>query len=110
MASSVTSLNHLTSRFVGCERELCAIKARLVREGSRLLTVVGLGGVKIRLALEGAAALAQHYTDNVCFVSLADTTNADETAVTVLRRLRHPLAGSADAPTSLFAPCARVSS
>src|SRR4051794_2995375 len=52
----------------------CVIKARLVREGSRLLTVVGLGGVKIRLALEGAAALAQRYTDGVCFVSLADTT------------------------------------
>ena len=58
----------------------------------------------------GAAALAQRYTDGVCFVSLTDTTNADETAVTVFRRLRRPLAGSADVPTSLFAPCARTSS
>jgi len=89
---------------------VCVIKARLVREGSRLLTVVGRGGVKIRLALEGAAALAQRYTDGVCFVSLADTTTADETAATVLRRLILPLAGSTDAPTSLFAPCARASS
>lgn len=102
LAPSVTALDRPLTRFVGRERELRTIEARLVREGCRLLTVVGLGGVgKTRLALEAAAALAQRYADGVCFVSLADISNADETAATVLRRLRLPLTGSVDAPTQL---------
>ena len=58
--------------FVGRERELTEIKARLRDPACRLLTLVGPGGSgKTRLALEAAAAQLSDYEDGVFFVSLA---------------------------------------
>jgi predicted ATPase/transcriptional regulator with XRE-family HTH domain len=86
-----------TTRFIGRERELHAIEARLTQEGCRLLTVTGLGGVgKTRLALHAAAALAHHFADGVCVVPLSDVEQATEVAAVVLRRLGLPLLGEVE--------------
>lgn len=58
------------TRFIGRRREQSLAEDALTR--SRLLTLIGLGGVgKTRLALELAAA-AEAGFDDVCFVPLAD--------------------------------------
>ncbi len=56
--------------FIGRERELAAVKEAL--EGTRLLTLFGIGGVgKTRLSLQVAADVVASYPDGVWFVELA---------------------------------------
>jgi predicted ATPase len=64
----------LTS-FIGREREIAALKERLV--GSRLLTLTGTGGTgKTRLALQVAGELLEEYPDGVWQVELAALSDA----------------------------------
>ena len=57
------------SSFVGRERELAEVPARLT--GARLVTLTGVGGCgKTRLALEVAPAVLDHYPDGVWLVEL----------------------------------------
>src|SRR6266849_1510980 len=59
----------LTS-FIGRERELSEVRARLA--GARLVTLTGVGGCgKTRLALEVSRAVMDHYPDGVWLVELA---------------------------------------
>jgi predicted ATPase/DNA-binding XRE family transcriptional regulator len=89
-----------TTRFVGRTDELRIIEERLLRQGCRLLSVIGIGGAgKSRLALEAAATLAQAYADGVCFVPLADSVAG--VAAAVLRRLGLSPAGAIDPATQL---------
>lgn len=63
------------SSFVGRGRELADLGALL--RGTRLLTLVGTGGVgKTRLALELARAVEGSYSDGVALVKLAAVTDA----------------------------------
>src|SRR5690349_18602218 len=56
--------------FVGRRRELADTRRLLA--GSRLLTLLGVGGVgKTRLALRMAAEVRRTFTDGVCLVELA---------------------------------------
>ncbi len=56
--------------FVGREREIAEVRRLL--PGSRLLTLVGIGGIgKTRLALQAAAEVIDAYPDGVWFVDLA---------------------------------------
>jgi len=90
------------TRFIGRADELHAIEERLLREGCRLLSVVGIGGVgKTRLALEAATLLAHSYVDGVCFVPLADIDTSAGVVAAVLRRLGLASFGSVDALTQL---------
>jgi predicted ATPase/DNA-binding XRE family transcriptional regulator len=58
--------------FVGREAELAALNRLLHTPQSRLVTIIGPGGVgKTRLALAVAANQAAHFGDGVYFVSLA---------------------------------------
>ena len=58
------------SSFVGRERELADVQARLT--GARLVTLTGVGGCgKTRLALEVAQAVLGRYPDGVWLVELA---------------------------------------
>ena len=62
---------HLTG-FIGREREVAAVVARLRDPGVRLLTLTGPGGVgKTRLALQVAGAVAGRFEAGVCYLPLA---------------------------------------
>src|SRR5688572_26800146 len=68
---SNTNLPRPASSFVGRERELADVLAK-VEQGARLLTLTGPGGSgKTRLALEAAAALVPKYKAGVFWVGLA---------------------------------------
>jgi len=67
-----TNLPVPANPFVGRERELSEVLALLTRDAVRLVTLTGLGGTgKTRLALQAAAAVAEHYPDGVWWVHLA---------------------------------------
>jgi predicted ATPase/class 3 adenylate cyclase len=68
---SNTNLPRPTSSFVGRERELAEVHARLA-DGVRLLTLTGPGGAgKTRLAVEAATALVSDFQAGVFWVGLA---------------------------------------
>jgi predicted ATPase/class 3 adenylate cyclase len=68
---SNTNLPRPASSFVGRERELEEVLAR-VQDGARLLTLTGPGGSgKTRLAIEAAASLVPEYKAGVFWVGLA---------------------------------------
>ena len=57
---------------IGREREVDAVAQRLRREGIRLMTLIGPGGVgKTRLSLQVAATLLSFFKDGIFFVGLA---------------------------------------
>lgn len=61
------------SSFIGREREVADVCARLRREDVRLLTLVGPGGVgKTRLALHSASQLLAEFPQGVFFVPLVE--------------------------------------
>ncbi len=61
----------LTS-LIGRERDVAAICMLLQLSTSRLVTLLGTGGIgKTRLSLQVAVEMRQHFVDGVCFVSLA---------------------------------------
>jgi predicted ATPase/DNA-binding SARP family transcriptional activator len=89
-------------RFVGREKELGAIAACFQREGARLVTVLGPGGMgKTRLALEAAKLLAPGFLEGVYHVPLqplstpADVLPAIAAAVG-LAAARNPLGALGD--------------
>jgi predicted ATPase/DNA-binding winged helix-turn-helix (wHTH) protein len=63
---------------IGREEEVAAVVAQLLRPDVRILTVTGAGGVgKTRLALAGAAAVADEFAGGVRFIAMASVTRAD---------------------------------
>jgi predicted ATPase/class 3 adenylate cyclase/DNA-binding CsgD family transcriptional regulator len=63
---------------LGREKEVGAIGQLLLREGSRLVTLTGPGGIgKTRLGLQVAAELSEHFPDGTWFVSLAPISDPD---------------------------------
>lgn len=89
-------------RFVGRERELSGIAECFQRDGARLVTVLGPGGMgKTRLALEAAKQLAPGFLEGVYHVPLqplstpADVLPAIATAVGLVAA-RNPLAALGD--------------
>lgn len=69
---SSSNIPRLTSSFVGRQRELAELTARLER-GARLVTLTGPGGIgKTRLALEVAASLANAYSGGTFWVGLSE--------------------------------------
>ena len=69
---------------LGREREAAAVEDLVVREGARLVTLTGPGGVgKTRLAVEAARRLGPGFADGVRFVELAPVSSADLVAAAV---------------------------
>lgn len=72
--------------FIGREREVEAVRARLLDPETRLLTLTGPGGVgKTRLALQAAAAARPAFADGVAFVTLAALSDPDLVLPTIAR-------------------------
>src|SRR5262245_7562954 len=77
----------LTS-FVGREREVVAVADRLGREGVRLVTLTGPGGVgKTRLAIRVAEVVALDFPDGLWFVPLASVRDPALVAPTIAQAL-----------------------
>ncbi|ODU08814.1 MAG: hypothetical protein ABS84_11180 [Rubrivivax sp. SCN 71-131] len=75
LARTPSNLPQALNRFVGRERELAEARAMLAR--SRLLTLLGMGGMgKSRLSLQLAATLLDDYPDGVWLVELAPLVDA----------------------------------
>jgi predicted ATPase len=69
---------------LGREREAAAVEDLVVREGARLVTLTGPGGVgKSRLAVEAARRLGPGFADGARFVELASVSSADLVAAAV---------------------------
>ena len=78
----LTNLPAQVSSFIGREGELAAVRALV--GGSRLVTLIGVGGAgKTRLGLEVAAGLLDGTGDGVWFVDLAPLADPDLVSVTV---------------------------
>jgi predicted ATPase len=84
---SNTNLPRPASSFVGRERERDEI-VRELREGTRLLTLIGPGGSgKTRLAIEAAAGLVPSYKAGVFWVGLASLRDATLVLETIAQTL-----------------------
>ena len=69
---------------LGREREAAALEDLVTREGARLVTLTGPGGVgKTRLMVEAARRLGPGFADGVRFVGLAAVSAADLVAPTI---------------------------
>lgn len=74
--------------FIGRERELVEIQARLADPAYRLLTLLGPGGIgKTRLALEAASRLVDAYPGGIWFVELARFSNPEFIPIAVASAL-----------------------
>ncbi len=70
VAEIPNNLPQQVTTFIGRERELDELKARL--RSARLLTLLGMGGLgKTRLSLQAAAEVMPQYPDGVWFLDLA---------------------------------------
>lgn len=81
--------------FVGREREVAEITAWLQQAQTRLLTLLGAGGMgKTRLAYATAEALSSSFLDGVCVVSLAPLAAPDAIVPAIAAALDLRLGGS----------------
>ena len=83
------------TRTIGRDGERDTVSRLLRQDGTRLVTLTGLGGVgKTRLALEVARELEPDLPDGAWFVSLAATAKAEYVASTIAQAIRvTPLEG-----------------
>ena len=73
---------------LGRQAELAAIQQRLDDPATRLVTLLGIGGMgKTRLALAVAHLRQRDYLNGVCFVPLAAATSGDELETAVAQAL-----------------------
>lgn len=91
-----------STRFIGRRRELGQLATRLAEPDTRLLTLVGLGGVgKTRLALELAWQQLESFPDGVFFAPLAGVTSADLLVPSIARAVGLGFSGAGDAKQQL---------
>lgn len=80
--------------FVGRERELHQIEARLADPTCRLLTITGPGGIgKTRLALKAAHACRDQFPDGLYFVDLAPVQSPEQFVPRLVAALDAPTNG-----------------
>jgi predicted ATPase/DNA-binding CsgD family transcriptional regulator len=88
--------------FIGRHAAIEAIKARLVADGVRLLTVTGASGIgKTRLALQVAGELVGSFGDGVCFVPLAAIADHELVSVAIAQSVGVPEVGGRSAVAQL---------
>jgi predicted ATPase len=75
--------------FVGREKEVGAARELLLRDGVRLMTITGPGGIgKTRLALQVASGLADRFSGGIHFVGLSTLNNPGLIASAIAQSLR----------------------
>jgi predicted ATPase/DNA-binding CsgD family transcriptional regulator/transcriptional regulator with XRE-family HTH domain len=73
---------------IGREQDMAAVRSLLERDGTRLVTLIGPGGVgKTRLALEVAGQLEDRFPDGVAFAALAPVADSDLFIPTIAQAL-----------------------
>ena len=109
-ASPPTPLSHLPvvpappTPTIGRNLAVEAVLDCLARDGDRLVTLTGPGGVgKTRLALVVAGEAAGLFPDGVVFVPLASLTDPDLVVPTILSSLDHTERAERNAPDALAA-------
>ena len=91
-----------TTRFIGRQRELASLSA-LLHGDTRLLTLVGLGGVgKTRLALEFATRQLETFQDGIWFVPLAGVSSPDLLVPSIASALGLAFTGTLEPKTQLL--------
>jgi non-specific serine/threonine protein kinase len=86
---------------VGREREIDQIKNSLLDPDTRLLTLVGVGGIgKTRLSLEVAYRLSNAFLEGIWFMDLAPVEDLSHVAQTIARVLQIPEASTPAADTT----------
>jgi predicted ATPase len=81
--------------FIGRDRELAQLQRLLETAESRLITIVGPGGIgKTRLAVETASRNRPNFADGVRFVSLAAVTPPDQLLWAIADALEGSVVGS----------------
>jgi predicted ATPase/DNA-binding SARP family transcriptional activator/tetratricopeptide (TPR) repeat protein len=92
---------------VGREAERTALNALLLDPGSRLVTIVGAGGVgKTRLAAQVASEASAHFRDGAVFVDLSAVESKVGVAVAAARALGMTTTGGSDAWSALMSQLA----
>jgi predicted ATPase/class 3 adenylate cyclase len=83
-----TNLPVVATPFIGRERELEAVQELLLRDGLRLLTLTGPGGIgKTRLALQAAADASDRFRDGVYWMPFAPVRDEELVAATAAQAL-----------------------
>jgi predicted ATPase/transcriptional regulator with XRE-family HTH domain len=84
----LTNLPAQPTPLIGRDQDVASVRERLVRDASRLVTLVGPAGVgKTRLAVQAGHALLDEFGDGVYFVALAPVGDADLVAATIAQTL-----------------------
>ena len=92
-----------STSFVGREGELARIAVRVADPATRLVTIVGLGGIgKSRLAVMAASRLLDQFADRVWFVGLAAVAHASLIPTTIAAALGLPLHGTTEVETHVL--------
>jgi len=92
LATAIHNLPEQRTRFIGREAELRDLEATL--EGTRLLTLTGIGGAgKSRLSLELARRTLAKYPDGVRLAELASQSAPEQVAAAVSQALGVPAPG-----------------
>jgi predicted ATPase/DNA-binding winged helix-turn-helix (wHTH) protein len=83
-----TNLPVQRTTFVGRKKEVAAVKELLLRQGVRLVTVTGPGGMgKTRLAVQAATELVGHFPGGTHFVALASLGDPSLIAAVIVQTL-----------------------
>ena len=91
------ALPNLLDETVGRLADLRSLEALLAADHSRLVTILGAGGVgKTRLSIELAHHVGRRYRDGVVFVPLAEAEKPTDVAATMCSALGIPAADDAD--------------
>jgi transcriptional regulator with XRE-family HTH domain len=91
-----TNLPAALTPLIGREEQVAALRHHFLRDATRLVTLLGPGGIgKTRLAMAAGAALGEVFADGVFFVSLAPIRDPDLVAATIAGVLGLTDSGSA---------------
>ena len=101
--TSLIALPQTTNVLIGREAEGNALQQMLLEERSRLVTLIGVGGMgKTRLALQSAQALASQLPHGVAFVALTPLQSAQHLSAALADALGITLQGSSAADEQVF--------